>query len=148
VNVGDAPALALRHAFELELQLHIRPVHRSRFQLIVIVAGHRLVMVVGHLVSSGFCHYTIDAFCDSIAPGLPPPMNSLSSLFQIESLSTAMPVAFAIVLLLILVVSFRSRALGFCQYLETMTGIRLQPSEVRGIYKYAGRARRPKSLHN
>jgi len=66
-------------------------------------------------------------------------MNSLSSLFQIESLSTAMPVAFAIVLLLILVVSFRSRAVVFCQYLETMTGIKLQPSEVRRIYKERGR---------
>jgi len=66
-------------------------------------------------------------------------MNSLSSLFQIESLSTAMPVAFAIVLLLILVVSFRSRAVVFCQCLETMTGIKLQPSEVRRIYKERGR---------
>jgi hypothetical protein len=66
-------------------------------------------------------------------------MNALSSLFQIESLSTAMPIAFAIVLLLILVVSFRSRAVVFCQYLETMTGIKLQPSEVRRIYKERGR---------
>jgi hypothetical protein len=65
-------------------------------------------------------------------------MNSLSSLFQIESLSTAMPVAFAVILLLILVVSFRSRAVVFCQYLEAMTGIRLKPSDVRRVYRERG----------
>lgn len=66
-------------------------------------------------------------------------MNSLGSAFHIDSLSTAMPVAFAIVLLLILIVSFRSRAVVFCQYLETMTGIKLQPSEVRRIFNERGR---------
>jgi hypothetical protein len=65
-------------------------------------------------------------------------MNGLSSLFQIESLSTAMPIAFAIILLLILVVSFRSRAVVFCQYLEAMTGIKLQPSTVRRVYRELG----------
>ena len=49
-----------------------------------------------------------------------------------------MPLTFATMLLLILVVSFRSRAVVFCQYLETMTGIRLQPSDVRRVFKQSG----------
>lgn len=46
---------------------------------------------------------------------------------------------FAGVLLLILVISFRSRAVVFCQYLETMTGIALKPSDVRRVYKERGK---------
>ncbi|MGZ5434118.1 MAG: hypothetical protein ACXWH7_14445, partial [Thermoanaerobaculia bacterium] len=46
---------------------------------------------------------------------------------------------FAGVLLLILVISFRSRAVVFCQYLEAMTGIRLKPSDVRRVYREKGR---------
>lgn len=49
-----------------------------------------------------------------------------------------MPLTFATVLLLILVISFRSRAVVFCQYLETMTGIRLQPSDVRRVFAQSG----------
>ena len=59
-----------------------------------------------------------------------PPMSSLSAL---------MPVAFALILLIILVVSFRSRAVVFCQYLATMTGIELKPSDVRRVYREKGR---------
>ena len=50
-----------------------------------------------------------------------------------------MPLIFAGVLLLILIVSFRSRAVVFCQYLEAMTGIRLKPSDVRRVYRERGR---------
>lgn len=56
-----------------------------------------------------------------------------------SSLTALMPVAFAVILLLILIVSFRSRAVVFCQYLETMTGITLKPSEVRRVYREKGR---------
>jgi hypothetical protein len=63
------------------------------------------------------------------------PMN----LFQINSLTAAMPLIFAAILLLILIVSFRSRAVVFCQYLEAMTGIRLKPSDVRRVYRERGR---------
>lgn len=63
----------------------------------------------------------------------------MSSLFQFESFSAAMPLIFAGVLLLILIVSFRSRAVVFCQYLEAMTGIRLKPSDVRRVYREQGR---------
>src|ERR1043165_4815181 len=61
------------------------------------------------------------------------------SLFRIDSLSTAMPLIFAGILLLILVISFRSRAVVFCQYLEAMTGISLKPSDVRRVYRQRGR---------
>ena len=56
-----------------------------------------------------------------------------------SSLTTLMPVAFALILLIILIVSFRSRAVVFCQYLETMTGISLKPSDVRRVYRAKGR---------
>ena len=63
----------------------------------------------------------------------------MANLFQIDNLTSAMPLIFAGVLLLILVISFRSRAVVFCQYLETMTGIRLKPSDVRRVYRERGR---------
>jgi hypothetical protein len=44
----------------------------------------------------------------------------------------------AVVLLLLLIISFRSRSYVFCQYLKTMTGIRLKPGEVRGRFKTGG----------
>ena len=66
-------------------------------------------------------------------------MNVLESLFRIESLASAGPLLFAGVLLLILIISFRSRAVVFCQYLETMTGITLKPSDVRRIYRQHGK---------
>jgi hypothetical protein len=45
----------------------------------------------------------------------------------------------AAVLVLILVVSFGSRAVVFCQYLRAMTGIELKPSDVRRVYRQRGR---------
>lgn len=62
-------------------------------------------------------------------------MESLSSLF---SFAAAMPLIFALVLLVILVISFRSRAVVFCQYLETMTGVHLEPKDVRRVYSERG----------
>ena len=50
-----------------------------------------------------------------------------------------MLVAFAVVLLLILIVSFRSRSVVFCQYLQTMTGIKLKPAEVARVFRQRGR---------
>jgi len=57
-----------------------------------------------------------------------------------ENMSNLLPVVFAAILLVILIVSFRSRALVFCEYLETMTGIKLKPSEVRRVYRERGAA--------
>jgi hypothetical protein len=45
----------------------------------------------------------------------------------------------AVLLLLLLIVSFRSRSYVFCQYLKTMTGIALRPAEVRRAFKSGGR---------
>src|SRR5215213_2378088 len=61
------------------------------------------------------------------------------SLFRLDTMSSAMPLIFAGVLLLILIVSFRSRAVVFCQYLAAMTGIGLKPSDVRRVYREKGR---------
>ena len=63
----------------------------------------------------------------------------VSSLFALNNIAAWMPLLFAVILLVILVVSFRSRAVVFCQYLEAMTGIRLKPSDVRRVYKERGR---------
>ena len=60
-------------------------------------------------------------------------------MFEIDSFTSALPLVSAGVLLLILIISFRSRAVVFCQYLKTMTGIRLEPSDVRRVYKQSGR---------
>ncbi len=45
----------------------------------------------------------------------------------------------AMVLLLLLVVAFGSRSYVFCQYLRTMTGIRLKPRDVRGAFRVGGK---------
>ncbi len=45
----------------------------------------------------------------------------------------------AALLLVLLIVSFRSRSYVFCQYLKTMTGIALRPTEVRRAFKSGGR---------
>jgi hypothetical protein len=63
---------------------------------------------------------------------------NITSLFDMRSVAAAMPLIFALILLAILIVSFRSRAVVFCQYLETMTGIRLQPSDVRRVFAARG----------
>lgn len=63
----------------------------------------------------------------------------MENLFRFDTLASAMPLIFAGILLLILIISFRSRAVVFCQYLETMTGIGLKPSDVRRVYRERGR---------
>lgn len=45
----------------------------------------------------------------------------------------------AVVLTVLLVISFRSRSYVFCQYLKTMTGVILRPSEVRRAFKSGGK---------
>jgi hypothetical protein len=43
-------------------------------------------------------------------------------------------------LLVVLIISFRSRGRVFCQYLKLMTGIDLKPSQVNALYKSHGKA--------
>jgi hypothetical protein len=66
-------------------------------------------------------------------------MNILKSLFSELSLVATMLLAFAGVLLIILIVSFRSRAVVFCQYLQAMTGIKLKPYQVARVFRQRGK---------
>jgi hypothetical protein len=61
-----------------------------------------------------------------------------SALFEVRSVTGMAFLGFAAVLLFILVVSFRSRAIVFCQYLKAMTGIELKPRDVRSVFKAHG----------
>jgi hypothetical protein len=63
----------------------------------------------------------------------------MENVFRFDSFAAAVPLISAAVLVVILIVSFRSRAVVFCQYLEAMTGIRLKPSDVRRVYRERGR---------
>ncbi|HEU4523041.1 MAG TPA: hypothetical protein VFT12_13620 [Thermoanaerobaculia bacterium] len=63
----------------------------------------------------------------------------ISRVFALDSIASWMPLVFALILLVILIVSFRSRAVVFCQYLEAMTGVKLSPSDVRREFKARGR---------
>ncbi len=62
---------------------------------------------------------------------------NFQSLFAFNNV--LVPVASAVILLVILVVSFRSRAVVFCQYLKRMTGIQLKPKDVRRAYGERGK---------
>ncbi len=62
-----------------------------------------------------------------------------SSLFEIRSVVDLVPLGFAVILLVILVISFRSRATVFCQYLKAMTGVELKPKDVRRVFRAEGR---------
>ena len=65
-------------------------------------------------------------------------METISAMFRLDSMAAAMPLIFAGILFAILVISFRSRAVVFCQYLEAMTGIRLKPADVRRVFRERG----------
>jgi hypothetical protein len=62
-----------------------------------------------------------------------------SSLFEVRGLMGLVLLAFAGILFLILLISFRSRATVFCQYLKAMTGVELKPRQVRSVYKERGK---------
>lgn len=61
-----------------------------------------------------------------------------SALFEVKGFTGMALIAFAVLLLFILVVSFRSRATVFCQYLKAMTGVELKPRDVRSVFKAQG----------
>jgi hypothetical protein len=66
-------------------------------------------------------------------------MQTIIELFRLDTMAVAMPLLFAAILLVILIISFRSRAVVFCQYLEAMSGIQLKPSDVRRVFRERGR---------
>ncbi len=59
---------------------------------------------------------------------------------DLPSLDWSVPLITAVILAIILIISFRSRARVFCQYLELMTGIALTPQEVKKIFRIRGQA--------
>ena len=66
-------------------------------------------------------------------------MSTITGLFDVRNFGGSMPLIFAGILLLILIISFRSRAVVFCQYLSAMTGIDLKPADVRRVYRERGK---------
>jgi hypothetical protein len=62
----------------------------------------------------------------------------MRTLFETLTSATYLPFTFAFLLLLILIVSFRARAVVFCQYLKKMTGIQLSPAEVKRVFAEKG----------
>lgn len=63
----------------------------------------------------------------------------MSEAFELVTKADWMVLGGAALLLALLIVSFRSRSYVFCQYLKTMTGIALKPSEVRREFKTGGK---------
>ena len=63
----------------------------------------------------------------------------MSGAFELLTQADWVVLGGAVLLLVLLIVSFRSRSYVFCQYLKTMTGIALKPAEVRRAFKNGGR---------
>ncbi len=63
----------------------------------------------------------------------------MRELFGLTSPAGWAMISAAVVLLVLLVISFRSRSYVFCQYLKTMTGIALKPGEVRSAFRGGGK---------
>jgi hypothetical protein len=63
----------------------------------------------------------------------------MKTMFGLISPSGWAMLSTAIVLLLLLVISFRSRVYVFCQYLKTMTGVVLKPREVKTAFRRGGK---------
>jgi hypothetical protein len=59
--------------------------------------------------------------------------------FELVTRADWMVLGGALLLLGLLIVSFRSRSYVFCQYLKTMTGIALRPADVKRAFKTGGR---------
>ena len=63
----------------------------------------------------------------------------MSDAFELITKADWMVLGGAVLLLGLLIVSFRSRSYVFCQYLKTMTGIALKPADVKRVFKAGGR---------
>jgi hypothetical protein len=63
----------------------------------------------------------------------------MNNVFDLSSPGAWAMVGVAIALLVLLVISFRSRAYVFCQYLMTMAGIALKPRDVKAAFKRGGK---------
>jgi len=63
----------------------------------------------------------------------------MKTLFEMTSPASWAMLGVALALLILLVISFRSRAYVFSQYLRTMAGIALKPRDVRAAFKKGGK---------
>lgn len=63
----------------------------------------------------------------------------MAQLALLQEVNILVPIIVAATLLVILLVSFLTRAIVFCQYLFAMTGIRLRPADVRRVFRERGR---------
>ena len=63
----------------------------------------------------------------------------MKEVFRLASSGGWVLLSTALVLVALLVISFRSRSYVFCQYLRTMTGVRLKPREVRAAHRAGGK---------
>jgi len=63
----------------------------------------------------------------------------MNGLFGLSSPAGWSLIGAALILVALLVISFRSRSYVFCQYLRTMTGIRLKPRDVRDAFRRGGK---------
>ena len=62
----------------------------------------------------------------------------MKGLFSLSSPGAWALLSACAVLLFLLVISFRSRATVFCQYLKAMTGVSLKPADVTRAFKQGG----------
>jgi len=63
----------------------------------------------------------------------------MKGLFELSSIASWVTLGAVALLLLLLIVSFRSRSYVFCQYLKSMTGISLKPREVNRAFRHGGK---------
>ncbi len=63
----------------------------------------------------------------------------MSDAFELVTKSDWTILSGALLLLVLLIVSFRSRSYVFSQYLKAMTGIALKPAEIKRAFKSGGR---------
>ena len=63
----------------------------------------------------------------------------MKGIFELAAPASWTMLGIALALLVLLMISFRSRAYVFCQYLKTMTGIALKPSDVKAAFKRGGK---------
>jgi hypothetical protein len=63
----------------------------------------------------------------------------MRALFEMSSPASWAMLAVALALLVLLMISFRSRSYVFSQYLKTMTGIALKPKDVKAAFKKGGK---------
>src|SRR5688500_7640091 len=149
VDIGDPASLSLADTVQVELELDLLLMHRRGLELVVVIARNRFVPFLGHKpLREGLIHVqcrskwsTTEAQAEGHAEAgiIRSAQMNAASLFALNNIAAWMPLVFAVILLVILVVSFRSRSVVFCQNLEAMTGVKLSTAEVKREFGKRGR---------